>query len=455
VNEVYIIDGPMKGNTYSLNEGTTTIGRGADNDIRLLERDISRHHAQLIKKDDKLFALDLASLQGVFVNGEQIDPGVEVEVAEESSIQIGKSILAFQKKPPKEELVPEPSDNEYSTYLHSLELLLNVSNVLAQSLDIEEVFNEVVNQIFHLLTRIDRGAILLLDKETGKLTEVVSKARKEGEASSQSHYSRTIVMRSINRGKPIIMSDTSYANTSELSDSIEQMNVRSVMCVPLIYKGETKGVLYVDTIGLPEGFRKNDLKLLAALSNTAAIAIENAHLYEELKQELAERRRAEQELQETRRKLEKEIKKQNEDLSKTIEFLKQEVSDHMEAEEALRESEEKYRSLFQESRDAVYITNRDGSFVEVNQSYLDLFGYTRKEIANLNVRDTYVDTDDRIRFQEEIENKGAVRDFAVRLRKKDGTEVDCLVTASVRRTEQGRILGYHGVIREQGSRSID
>jgi len=450
VNEVYIIGGPMRGNSFSLNEGVTAIGRAADNDIRLLEKDISRHHAQIIKKEDKVFVLDLASLQGLLMDGEKIDPGVEVEVGVKSRIKIGKTILAFQKQAQAKEPPVEPLEDSSRNYIRSLELLLNVSNILAQSLDTNELFDKVVDQVFNLLKRIDRGAILLLDKDTGKLREVVSKIRpgNEKDLSSTIHYSRTIVRRTVDRGKPILMSDTSYANKTDLSESIEKMNVRSIMCVPLIYKGETRGVVYVDTIGLPEGFRKDDLKVLTALSNTAAIAIENARLYEELRRELAERRRAERELQKSGKELEKEIKKRTEELLKTVEFLKQEISDHMQAEEALRESEEKYRSLFQESRDAVFITTRDGAFVDVNKSYLDLFGYTRKEIANLKVQDTYTDLDDRSRFQTEIEKKGSVRDFNLWLRKKDGTEMDCLITATVRKTEEGRILGYHGIIRE-------
>jgi PAS domain S-box-containing protein len=447
---VYILNGPLKGNSYLLNEGVTTIGRDPDNDIRFSDKSISRHHAQLIKKDDKLFVLDLASLHGVFIDGRQINPGVEVEVSTESRIKIGKTILAFQKQETAKLPLAEPLEDTSRNYIRSLELLLNVSNILAQSLDLKELFDATVDQIFNLLKRIDRGAILLLDKDSGKLREVVSKVRpgQERDSSSRIHYSRTIVSRTVQRGKPVMMSDTSYANKSELSDSIEQMNVRSIMCVPLIYKGQTKGVVYVDTIGLPKGFRKNDLKVLTALSNTAAIAIENAHLYEELRQELTQRRRAERELKDTRKELENEIKQQTEDLSKTIGFLKQEISDHMEAEEALRESEEKYRSLFQESRDALFITTRDGTFVEVNPSYLELFGYTREEIAHLNVWDTYADVSDRSRFQGEIEKKDSVRDFAVRLQRKDGTEMDCLITATVRRAEEGRILGYHGMIRE-------
>jgi len=450
VKEVYIIGGPLRGNSFPINEGVTTIGRAADNDIRLLEKDISRHHAQLIKKEDKVFVLDLASLQGVSIDGEQIDPAVEVEIAKESRIKIGRTILAFQKQAPVKKPPAETLEDGSRNYIRSLELVLNVSNILAQSLDTNELFDKVVDQIFNLLKRIDRGAILLLDKDTGKLREVVSKIRPghEKDLSSTIHYSRTIVRRTMDRGEPILMSDTSYANKKELSESIEKMNVRSIMCVPLTYKGETRGVVYVDTIGLPEGFRKDDLKVLTALSNTAAIAIENAHLYGELRQELTERRRAERKLQKASKELEKEIEKRTQELSKTVEFLKQEISDHMQAEEALRESEEKYRSLFQESRDALFITTRDGAFVEVNKSYLDLFGYTRKEIANLKVQETYTDLDDRSRFQAEIEKKGSVRDFNIWFRKKDGTEMDCLVTATVRKAEDGRILGYHGIIRE-------
>lgn len=450
MKEFYIIDGPMRGNSFPLNEGVTTIGRAADNDVRILEKDISRHHAQLIKKDDTVFVLDLASLQGVFIDGEQINPGVEVEITRENRIKIGSTILAFQKQVSAEKPPAEPLEDASRNYIRSLELLLNVSNILAQSLDTNGLFDEVMDQVFNLLNRIDRGAILLLDKETGKLREVVSKVRPGHEKglSPTIHYSRTIVRRTIDRGRPIIMSDTSYANRAELSESIEKMNVRSIMCVPLTYKGDTNGVVYVDTIGLPEGFRKDDLKVLSALGNTAAIAIENACLHEELRKELAERRRTERELRQARKELEKEIEKRTGELSKTIEFLKQEISDHMQAEEALRESEEKYRSLFQESRDAVYITTHDGAFVEVNQSYLDLFGYARTEIANLKVQNTYIDIDDRSRFQDEIEKNGSVRNFRVKLRRKDGTEMNCLVTATVRKTEEGRVLGYHGIIRE-------
>jgi PAS domain S-box-containing protein len=114
----------------------------------------------------------------------------------------------------------------------------------------------------------------------------------------------------------------------------------------------------------------------------------------------------------------------------------------------IEESEEKYRTLFEDSRDAVYLTSRDGKVIDVNQSTLDLLGYTREELMGMNVREHYVNPHDRTRFQQEIEQKGFVRDFDVKLRKRDGTEIDCLITSSVWQDRDGGILGYQGIVRD-------
>ena len=122
------------------------------------------------------------------------------------------------------------------------------------------------------------------------------------------------------------------------------------------------------------------------------------------------------------------------------------------AESALRESEERYRNLFEQSEDAIYITTREGKHVEVNQSFLDLFRCSREELTKLNAQDIYVNPTDRARFQQEIEKKGSVKDFEVKLRKKDGTEMDCVLTATVRQADDGSILGYQGIIRNISER---
>jgi signal transduction histidine kinase/CheY-like chemotaxis protein len=313
LDKVYVIDGPNKGASFNLHDDTTTFGRGRDNDIRISDKAVSRHHGKFVKGNDQVFVVDLNSLQGIFVDGEKIEPEHDVELTKDSSICIGKTVLSFQPELPQHKTsqphplylqrklfdttTPLSVQGGSKSYVRNLELLLKVSNIFAQSLNIDELLSEVIDQIFNHLQKIDRGAILLLDQETGALKEAASKTRmddKEG-LFSKINYSRTIVNRTINEAKPVIMSDTSNMDKATLSNSIESMHIMSIMCVPLKYKDKIGGVIYVDSLGLVEGFRKDDLQLLTGLSNTAAIAIENARLYDALKQELAERERAEKE----------------------------------------------------------------------------------------------------------------------------------------------------------------
>jgi PAS domain S-box-containing protein len=112
----------------------------------------------------------------------------------------------------------------------------------------------------------------------------------------------------------------------------------------------------------------------------------------------------------------------------------------------LSESEAKYRVIFENSHIAIYITTYNGEIVNCNDAFLDLFGYSREEITNLNAIALYSDPQDRIRFQQVIEKTGYVKDFELKLKKKDGSLLDCLLTAQVRYDQEGRVVGYHGII---------
>ena len=164
--------------------------------------------------------------------------------------------------------------------------------------------------------------------------------------------------------------------------------------------------------------------------------------------DITERKQAEEALRRAHDELEMRVQERTSELAQANEALREEIAERKRAEGALRESEERYRALFERSTDAIYITTREGKFVDLNQYGLDLFGYTREELAELNARQLFVDPADQSRFQQEIEQKGFVRDYEVQLRKKDGTKLDCRLASTVRRANDGNILGYQGIIHD-------
>jgi PAS domain S-box-containing protein len=117
------------------------------------------------------------------------------------------------------------------------------------------------------------------------------------------------------------------------------------------------------------------------------------------------------------------------------------------AEETLLEEKERYRALFEQSMDAIYIVATDGTSIEANQAWLDLFGYTHEDLATLNVADIYADPADRAVFLRRIGKTGFVKD-EVRFKRKDGTVLDSERTVVPVKDGSGNVTAYQGIIRD-------
>lgn len=129
-------------------------------------------------------------------------------------------------------------------------------------------------------------------------------------------------------------------------------------------------------------------------------------------------------------------------------FLFLNILQRKQVEDELIRSEKRYRTIFEDSRDAIYVVSLKGKCIDANQAMLDLFGYTREEMPNVDINNVYVNPDDRIKVRNKIEKKGFVKDFEVKLRRKDGKVMDCLLNATLRQTGVVSIPGYQGSIRD-------
>jgi PAS domain S-box-containing protein len=130
-------------------------------------------------------------------------------------------------------------------------------------------------------------------------------------------------------------------------------------------------------------------------------------------------------------------------------ILLQDVTEQRQVEEALRQSEEKYREFFTTSRDCVFITSISGEWIDFNDTAMEMFGYdNREEFGQRPVHDLYDRVEERRAFTALIAKEGYVREYPVRLKRKDGTGIDTLITAVPLRNPDGSPKAFVGSIRD-------
>ncbi|MFO7602117.1 MAG: response regulator [Candidatus Desulfacyla sp.] len=138
---------------------------------------------------------------------------------------------------------------------------------------------------------------------------------------------------------------------------------------------------------------------------------------------------------------------ENGEVTGAIESIR-DITERKAYEEALRQSEERYRSLFDHAKSAIVLTTRGGDLVDANTYALNLFGCTKEEMLGMNFQQFYVDPDDGHRFRKEMEENGSLQEFSTRLRRSDGLEMDCRMDVVNRYGEMGNVIGYQGIIRD-------
>jgi len=123
------------------------------------------------------------------------------------------------------------------------------------------------------------------------------------------------------------------------------------------------------------------------------------------------------------------------------------ITERKRFEKELKESEEKYRNLFERVQHGLFISTKEGRFLDCNQALAEMAGYScKEEFLEIDIpRDLYVKKEDRIKFQRLMEEQGYVKDMEVEFKTKEGKTITVLLTAHAKRDEKGEIIGYEGL----------
>lgn len=169
-----------------------------------------------------------------------------------------------------------------------LEALYNLSRVLGSSLDLQTVLDQVMDSIIQL-TGADRGFLMLRDDDGGLTVKAARNLDQETLTDEKFKYSRTVANQVVDTGGPILTTNAAEDPRFAGQESIVAQALRSIMAAPLRARGGVIGVVYVDSRANTSLFNDEDLEALEAFSGQAAIALDNAILFEQTDQELASR----------------------------------------------------------------------------------------------------------------------------------------------------------------------
>lgn len=139
------------------------------------------------------------------------------------------------------------------------------------------------------------------------------------------------------------------------------------------------------------------------------------------------------------------LKKKTEQAKAETDSANRQLEEHQ---KKLLSSEKKYRALFEESNDVIFITSLDGQIEDVSPSCEIVAGYSRAELLKRNALELYKDPSRRNAFHAEMLKNGSIKDFEVTLFRKDGSEGDALVSATLRLNDDGSVVGFQGIIRD-------
>ncbi|MBO7726137.1 MAG: FHA domain-containing protein [Thermoguttaceae bacterium] len=277
-----VVHGKSSGTRFDLQDRVITIGRGQKCNIRILDDEISRRHAELRHEGKGWQITDLNSSNGLYVNGRKV---TSRRIVLGDQIQLGGTVLRFtstadseSRRPGSVDLLDSPDDDAVhatrsrkgtdtsdifaprsvgeadhvrqqwsESERDHLSLIYRTIYTISQTLDIDRLLNQIMERIFDWI-QIDRGCFILYDQATRKLTPKAVK-RKQG-IDTQMVIRSSIINYVVSTKEFVSTTDTT---NPRLLQEIAQQGAREAICVPMIGRYGLVGVLYVDVVDPPVG----------------------------------------------------------------------------------------------------------------------------------------------------------------------------------------------------------
>jgi signal transduction histidine kinase len=280
-----------------------TIGRARYNDIALNEPSISKVHARLDYRDGRFFVEDVESRHGVYVNATKVS---RAELTPGAQVQLGNVTLKFSV------LGTESSTGSMGKlpWVEQQQLLLSLVQTLNATLVLSQVLEQVIDAVMQI-TGAERGFLLLADTSpdatrypsVSGLRLRVARGRGGTASPPDGHgISGPVVRHALETGELV----SSPPGQPVPPRTPGEASPRTVLCLPLRSPRagvdgsggfpRALGVLYVDNTGSAEPFSRDALRAAEALARHAALAIENAQLFEREQHTIEELQRTQKQL---------------------------------------------------------------------------------------------------------------------------------------------------------------
>jgi len=280
--QIRIKTGHQKGKVIQIDgDKPLLLGRDAQATFQILDKGVSRAHAEIYRVGEMVFIRDLNSRNGTLVNGENIK---EELLREGDLIRIGSTQLVFESSRPNRRSHDVEYD-ESDMLQSSLELrvddlfadapralsahggqhfavLCQATGVLQSEPDENKLYEGLLDLIEEHLPA-DHMYVFLRDEETGSIG---ARAVRQKDTSAGVPISRTILKRVIAESKAILTADAMKDERFKTGDSIVLHHIRSVICVPIQGPSGALGAIYVVNSRLAETFDQSDLELLTSIS---------------------------------------------------------------------------------------------------------------------------------------------------------------------------------------------